>query len=519
MELKSIFQITVYQGKEQSVITCKEDENLLEALRGQGIYINADCGGRGTCGQCLVKLLEGSLTEINSCRDKVTRIGGKGYYLACNSKPIEDCVIEIEANQDQYEIIMQSKETMDKNNNIEKKKEEYLIGIDLGTTTLAFHLVDLHSKDIIDTYTTVNRQRSYGADVISRIQASNQGGREQLQHIICEEIKKGIQILCEKVEFSFAFIKQIVIAGNTTMVHLLMGYSCTSLGVYPFTPYHNDTIHTNTKDLFHTKEWNIPVVVLPGFTTFVGGDIVAGLLYTGFDKSDNVNLFIDLGTNGEMAIGNKDKILVSSTAAGPAFEGGNISCGVGSIPGAISKVTINKDNIQYETISNQPPIGICGTGIVELISELLKEELIDDTGLLVEPYFEQGYPATPNVVLTQKDIRELQMAKAAICTGIELLIKAYGISERQVDTVYLAGGFGYKIDIKKAVHIGLIPEALEERIELIGNSSLAGAIQYGVDKTSEERIRILRSITEEIHLSNDLQFNDKYLEHMYFIKN
>jgi uncharacterized 2Fe-2S/4Fe-4S cluster protein (DUF4445 family) len=386
----------------------------------------------------------------------------------------------------------------------------------------------------------VNPQRVYGADVISRMRASKEGTLEQLRDIIRSSLSEGIISAIREVGIEASQLKQIAIAGNTTMIHLLMGYSCETLGVYPFLPVNIDTITLKFKDLFFqdlrlvnkynnfSEEGNnllqliqeLPVVILPGISTFVGGDIVAGLAVCGYHTSEEICLLIDLGTNGEIAIGNKERILVTSTAAGPAFEGGNISCGVGSIPGAISRVSLEADHITLETIGEQKPIGICGTGVIELVSELFRNGVIDETGLLIEEYFKSGYPIVESeevsIRFTQKDIRELQLAKAAVRAGIEVLLKRYGVTYQQLEKVYLAGGFGFYLDIDKAIKISLLPEEFRDKIFLSGNSSLAGAVQYASNTDFTKRVEDILAKSQEIHLSNDEDFNKLYLEYMSF---
>ncbi|MBH1941283.1 DUF4445 domain-containing protein [Mobilitalea sibirica] len=230
---------------------------------------------------------------------------------------------------------------------------------------------------------------------------------------------------------------------------------------------------------------------------------------------------VDLGTNGEMAVGNKDRILVSSAAAGPAFEGGNISCGVGSIAGAICDIEINKEGNRLQTIADQPPIGICGTGVVALVFELLQSKLSDATGLLCEEYFEQGYPVAADpqgreILFTQKDMREFQMAKAAIRAGIETLVRCHGITFDEIDTVYLAGGFGYQMNLEKAFGVGLLPKELSGKIKAVGNSALGGAVKYLAGESASARVDHILGVSGEISLSNETDFNDLYIKHMFF---
>ncbi|HWT26400.1 MAG TPA: ASKHA domain-containing protein, partial [Mobilitalea sp.] len=210
-------------------------------------------------------------------------------------------------------------------------------------------------------------------------------------------------------------------------------------------------------------------------------------------------------------------------------EGGNLSCGVGSIPGAISHVSILDDKVAYQTIGDRSPIGICGTGIVDLAAELLKSKWMDETGLLDDGYFETGFVITDipydnkvesnesgQIIVTQKDIRELQLAKSAVRAGVEILIRRYGTSYDQIKTVYLAGGFGYKMNIEKAISIGLLPKELEGKIIAVGNSSLAGAVEYLMKEDAAIRMEQIRAASEEIHLSNDEDFNDLYIRYMNF---
>ena len=232
-------------------------------------------------------------------------------------------------------------------------------------------------------------------------------------------------------------------------------------------------------------------------------------------------MFIDLGTNGEMGIGNKEKILVTSTAAGPAFEGGNITWGMGSVPGAICSVKLEGTEAEVKTIRDEAPQGICGTGVVETAAELVREEIVDETGALDEDYFDDGFPLakTPDgkeIVFTQKDVREIQLAKAAVRAGVETLLLRYGIKKEEVSKVYLAGGFGYKLNTDKAIAIGMIPEEWADRIVAVGNSSLSGACKYLKDENGDKTIEKLVSISEEINLSADKEFNEFYMNEMFF---
>lgn len=514
----------IRQGREQK-LTVKPGSNLLEALVEHDIYISAACGGKGRCGKCGVQMLEGA-TEVNADDRRFYNEEelAEGWRLSCLSHPETDCRIVIETGDEaDFEIVSdyQDEKRADAREAVTERCD---IGIDIGSTTIAMSLVGRESKKVLHTETLVNHQRAYGADVISRIQASNDGKKEELKKSIRRDLYDGITRIYEQMGIGPEQIGQIVIAGNTTMGHLLMGFSCEGLGVFPFTPVDIGTIHTTYGELFGSldeKAADIAVVLVPGISTFVGADISSGMLSCGFDRTENVNILVDLGTNGEMAIGNKDRILVTSTAAGPAFEGGNISCGMGSVQGAICKVEIEGTDVHCSTIGEKPMIGLCGTGVIETTYELLQKEWIDETGMLEEDFFEDGFvlgqtPEGEDISFTQKDVREIQLAKSAVRAGLETLMLRYGVTYEDIDTLYLAGGFGYKINLKKAAGIGLLPEELLEKTVAVGNSSLGGTITYLTEADAKERLDRIVACSEEVALASDPKFNQFYTDYMFF---
>lgn len=523
MEIKVIRQgkTVVFQGR--------EGESLLTQLREQGIYISAACGGKGRCGKCRVQMTKG-VTEpgeedAKSLQPEELKAG---WRLACTAYPGEDCAVVIEsADESQFDVVAGSQREEAKS---AESESGYDIAIDIGTTTIAIELVGHSQGQPLHTVTSINHQRAYGADVISRIQASNEGEKEALQESIRRDLYEGIQRLLTESGARPERVGRIAIAGNTTMGHLLMGYSCETLGVYPFTPVNIETITVSFEEMFGPQiaahgenafKLDAQITLLPGITTYVGADISAGMLSCDFDRMDQPCMLIDLGTNGEMALGSKDRILVTSTAAGPAFEGGNISWGMGSVPGAVCGVLIQEGKAQVETIGGQSPVGLCGTGVIETAYELVKEELVDETGMLEEDYFEEGFPlakteAGETIVFTQKDVREIQLAKSAVRAGIETLLRRFGIGYEEVGQVFLAGGFGYRVDLKKAVGIGMLPEELEGKTTAVGNSSLSGARRYLTREDAANRLHQIIASSSEVELSSDKDFNRFYTEYMFF---
>ena len=526
--MRNIPAIPVVVHEDNSIYTVyvKEKESILDALMKHDPSFTSVCGSSGKCGKCKIKVLSGELPinsfDRNCCTQEEL---DEGIRLSCKAYPIDPVTISLNFKGEQTfevlndytnEILKDSKENIDKNN------DEFGIAVDIGTTTIAILLMDTTKNIKVDMYSNINHQRSFGADVISRIKISTEGKRNDLKNSIQKDLLDGIDYLLNKNNLDYSSLKDIIISGNTTMIHLLMGYDCKSLGEFPFTPVNIKLIEDSFSNILNRDISNVSVKILPGISAFVGGDIVSGLYSCNVDTDSDYSLLIDLGTNGELALGNKDKLLVTSTAAGPAFEGGNIKWGVGSIEGAIAGVRINNNETVLKTIGDKAPSGICGTGVIETVSELVRNELVDETGSLDDDYFDDGYPLAKGVdnediVFTQQDIREIQLAKAAIRAGIETLILRYGISKDDISNVYIAGGFGVKLDCKKAIQIGMIPKEFEYKIKAIGNSSLSGAVKCLLNKTDGlKRCSYISDNSKEINLSSDKDFNNFYMEHMYF---
>ncbi len=512
--------VMVVTEKGSQIVNVREGQNLLEAMVQAGLFVQSPCGGTGKCGKCKVQLVEGSLS-VTSVDEKLLSQQEleQGIRLACCAEPQEPCTIRFYENRE-YQVV--SEYTITEEESVSMAGEDsFGIAIDIGTTTIALELVGLQSGATITAVTLQNHQSAYGADVISRIQAANGGKLSALQQCIRSDLLNGIKNLLAKAGVAASDVEKLVISANTTMVHLLMGYSCETLGVAPFTPVDLGPISVSASQLLGIDLLFCPVWIMPGISTYVGGDIVSGLLACDFDHLERPCLFIDLGTNGELAIGNRDGIVSASTAAGPAFEGGNLSCGVGSVEGAVCGVTLHGGKVEnLTTIGDGTPCGICGTGVVELLAELRKENLLDETGLLEDAYFEEGFSVaegeTDPVKLTQKDIREVQLAKAAIRAGIETLMEACNVTAEDLESVYVAGGFGYQLNIEKAIQIGLLPEAFKGKVVAVGNSSLGGAALCVKQSENEKRAAFIRGLSKEVSLSGNQRFQELYIDAMFF---
>ena len=517
-----------------------QPKSLLRILQGKNEYISAPCNGNGTCGKCVVRFQSGA-TEP-SVRDREIfseKQLEEGYRLACQSYPTGVYEIEIPQKEEEIEVLSgweEKKETLGEcrkaensthGRNCAERSEQagYGICMDIGTTTLAAVLVDLTAQEECQTAVSVNHQRAYGSDVLSRISASNSGKKWEIQRCIRQDLQKLIRELLQKEKITEQQIQRIVIAGNTTMCHLLRGFSCETLGVAPFLPVDLSWMEGSAADFLGMKELDTKVVILPGISAFVGADIMAGIAKMNMHRSEGYHLLLDIGTNGEMVLGNCRHMYVTSTSAGPAFEGGNISCGMAGIPGVISHVFMEetgKAGFQVigeadgENKKKQQAIGICGTGMIDLVYELRKHQMIDEHGTYSDLYFDTGYELAEKVKFTQNDIRELQMAKAAIRAGVDILVKKAGIAFDEVDDCYLAGGFGTKIDITKAAGIGLIPKELEVKTIPVGNTVLAGTKEVLLGRISKDELEKIQTMADVINLAEENDFEELYLSYMDF---
>lgn len=520
-------------------ITARAGANLLEACRQAGIPMEAACNGNGICGKCKVQILQGNV-PVTEAQRKVFTPGelAAGYRLACQVKVTQELSIRVQGHKMQIQapdLGLGTKPAVGMPSGIPENSRAktgshpgYSIAADLGTTVLAAVLTDGDGK-VLAQASAANSQRSYGADVISRIQASNEGKKKELQACVCRDLEKLFQKLAH-TQGQAVPVSRIAIAGNTTMLHLLRGYSCEKLGQAPFEPVSLLTECLDYGELFREAMGfsGSKVYLLPGMSAFVGADITAGLYSSGFWQTpeDELAFFVDLGTNGELAFGNRAGFVAASTAAGPAFEGGSLSCGVPGIAGAISKVSYLYHRVRVQTVGQKKPCGLCGTGALEAVAALLEEGLMDADGLLAPELSEKGMVLAKRedgseICLTQADIREIQMAKAAIRAGIEILQRRYqeaseSPARRPVTRVYLAGGFGYYLSAKTAAAVGLFPAKWKERTAVCGNTSLKGAIAFLADEACAGEMERICKKSRVIRLESDAHFQDIYVRHMGF---
>lgn len=476
--------------KNAGIISASDRRSLLENLALGGEQLHAPCGGNGTCRRCKVRV-------SGLCRDMEgnVRLYADEEVLACRVYPAGELTVETGSTggeQVRTDAI-----------DIPPVGEGLGLAVDIGTTTVAAYLYDLKSGKCIAQRGAMNAQRSFGSDVISRIgYASRPEGLEALTGAIRGQIAALAKEMCGDL----SKISYVSLAGNTVMEHLLAGLSPESIGVAPFRPLSLFGEEFSAEEIL--PGFDCPVYICPSVAGYVGGDITAGLLACGADKAEQTLLFIDIGTNGEMALGDKNGYISCATAAGPAFEGAEIECGSPARSGAINQV---ETDLSFAVMGGGQAESICGSGLIDAVAALLYQEELDETGRLEQ----EKYFFSEKVYLSGVDIRQLQLAKAAVRAGIETLLDKTGKSYEDISRVLIAGGFGAYMRIKSACAIGLLPPALADRISHVGNSAGKGAALC-LHPEMRERLAALWKSCGYLELSSSADFNDNYIEAMMF---
>lgn len=406
---------------------------------------------------------------------------------------------------------------------VAQRADGFGVAVDIGTTTVAVYLWNREKGECVACASEMNAQAPKGVDVLSRIRycADNADGRGQLHGTITRQLDRMISSLARKETVLLKDIKFAVFTGNTTMLHLLAGLSPVSMGQLPFRPASQFGVAKPAGEIgLASLSCDVYLPGCPG--AFVGADIVTAMLAAGFDRKQETLLLMDIGTNGEMALLHDGKIHATSTAAGPAFEGAELSCGMAGVTGAISSVYAREGIIEYDVIGGGEAAGMCGSGVLDFTSLMVEAGAIDDTGAIIpgNPFLlsiEGGAVLALNktVYLTQKDIRSIQAAKAAMAAGIFALSKAAGISLEQIDQTFIAGGFGNYMNIDSARRIGLVPPGIGN-VANIGNAAAAGAALLLFPKEYKTTADWLFCETACVDLGGDAYFTEKYVANIYF---
>ena len=597
------------QNKEIGVET---GTNLLKAADEAGLYIEGDCAGKGTCGKCRVKIVEGDTGKPTKAEEKHLSTADlkAGWVLSCQRKIKQDSVVEVPIQKDAHlrkttlaggvesleaeplvekcfvklsrpavkdqtadlerllnhlkrpDLSVELRElsglpAMLRNNAFsvtatitgnkiisiepgDTSNQLYGIAFDIGTTTIMGSLIDLKNAEVTAVAAVTNPQNIYGADVISRINHASQGKEElkQLQDKVLEAANNVIKDLLKQTKVARDRVYEIVAVGNTTMSHLFMGIDPTYLAPAPFIPAYSRALEVEASDLGLKVNPSGRVTFLPNLAGYVGSDTVGVILATGMDRREDNCAAIDIGTNGELVLAANGKLMACSTAAGPAFEGAQIKQGMRASAGAVETVRYVDNEIQLSTIDDAPACGICGSGLIDAAAALLEAGLVDASGRFVNP--EENPEDVPahfkdrlkrgkggfefilvpgedsengeDIVLSQGDLRELQLAKGAIYAGLMILLKEAGINENDLDEVLLAGAFGNYVRKESALAIGLLPQLPPEKIVAVGNAAGDGSKMSLASKTVRERALALPGKVQHLELSTRSDFQDIFVD-------
>jgi len=405
----------------------------------------------------------------------------------------------------------------------------FAIAFDLGTTTVVATLLDLETGQPAAVRSMLNRQQPHGADVISRVSAtmlddSALGVLEARAH---ETLAQLAAEVCEEAGVDPAEVYEIAVVGNVTMIQLALGIDPEPLSMAPFIVAAHDLPPATAADFGVSVHPRAPAVVFPSLGAYVGGDIVAGMLATGVTRDKRLRLFIDVGTNSEIALGSHDRVLATAAPAGPAFEAAQIRCGMRAADGAIEGVRISGDEIQLQVIGDVDPVGICGSGLVDCVAELVDAGVLDHSGRYVQdpPVLadrltkigeERVFMLTDDVFLSQRDVRELQFAKASIATGWNILLRDLGVEVEDIQQVLLAGSFGAYLSPASAVRIGLVPRMALPRIVSAGNVASEGAKMAALSVRERAEARSIVHEVEYVELSGREDFNDMFIDQLAF---
>lgn len=520
----------------KNIISADIGETLLSALRRMNFAVASPCGGNGTCGKCKV-IACGALSEMTAEEEKFLRPDeiSAGVRLACKTKIEGDFEVIMQSDDLSAETKFQAVSyTLSPMVALTKGEKNFGLAVDIGTTTVAVYLCDMETGKILGTRGFRNPQSTYGADVISRIDKimKDKTALAEQKNRVLSAISEAYESIAEENGGNASHIRAAVICGNTVMEHIAAGIDPTSIANAPFIA---PTLFGASYD---AEEIGLPmakgarIYFAPCFASYVGGDIACGMIATGLDReADNV-LFIDIGTNGEIGLSTKQGLYFCSAAAGPAFEGAHIECGMAGTAGAVSRVYLDGDKILWETVDGKTSCGICGSGIIDACAVMLDTGLLDETGCIMDADEVEGFSdylsedddgnvvfmldKINHIYITGKDIREIQLAKAAIAAGIRTLLDKANLEISDVSAVVLAGGFGSHIHAKSACRIGLVPRELDGKITSVGNVAGAGAVAILLGKEPRESAKTICGKSEYVELSCDAFFMEAYIDEMMF---
>jgi len=510
-------------------------KTLLEHIRELGIDINASCGGVGDCKQCLVQVLNAdSFIPLTDAEREFIR--EEKQRLACQAKVIRD-------DEDIFVVIPERKFTIwatGKRREVELdpfvkviplygnrvhwqtrdlgvyRGELFGIALDIGTTTLSMYCVDLETGKDVLVLSRENPQIKYGNDVITRITYARNRGQTALE----SEIRRGVNEMIRNLPINTEHICEMTVVGNSTMRDLFLGHPVETLGEAPYEPHSKAPVYRTARELGLSVNPRAIVYGLPLISGFIGADNVGVILATDLHKGAETRMAIDIGTNTEIVIGNEERLIVTSCASGPAFEGAGIRWGIGGVGGAIKNVSIDEGlEVHYETINDFPPIGICGSGLIDVLAQMLDRGIVDWRGRFTEGRKEFVIVERDNpITISEEDIDKLKLAKAAISLGTKVLLEMYGVEPKELGRLHLAGGFGNFINVENAVKIEMLPDIPLDKIERVGNAAIEGARESLLSRRKRREAETLGRGVEHLSLESLSDFSYRYMNELPFRK-
>lgn len=539
-----VFITSTHGAEKRTVCHAGHGVTILEAARLAGIKIETPCGGIGVCGKCDVRIA-GTRDNVPACR---TAVEDNAAYIVKNYDE-ENKSLRILSGGVSFtygrKAFVSKKYANGKTEvygggiltGIEEGDTSaflYGLAVDIGSTTIVAALLDLQTGETLASESALNPQSHYAQDVLGRIHFAGKGGLDILYSALIETLNALIETLSVKTGVDPFYIYEVVYSGNTTMLHLACNVDPSSIGRYPYTYRLPGGCHREDRRLRASPSARI--YLPPVISAYVGADISSGILITRLAHKKGVSLFIDIGTNGEIVLAKDGRMAASSTAAGPAFEGMNISCGMRASAGAIESFTVDDaGTFSYKTIDGAAAAGICGSGLLDIAGELVRSGVIDKNGRLVPPDTGNYPPALKECVrriegkyaflisggpdgvyLSQKDIRQIQLAKGALRCGIEMLFSHFGLRAEALDEVIIAGSFGCRLNENSLINIGLLPPQFAGKITFAGNTSLSGAAALLLNVSFRDEIKELAAKVELVELAQDSGFERTFIQYMGF---
>lgn len=493
-----MFQMTILHGVQTISVPIRPEETLGSVLHRYIPAFAMPCAGNHTCGKCRVQV-SGPVSPMTEAEQQLLGDCVDGIRLACFCRAQGDVTVTLEDAGEARILAWYHTPP------VATDCDGYGFAVDIGTTTVAMQLIRRSDGRVVAERLEENAQRGFGADVISRIESCRDGGLAVLSSRIAEQLERmADQCLTES---GVSQVEESVVTGNSTMLHIYEGLDPASLAVAPFVV--QSYFGCTGRRMLAGK----PVYLPRCIGAYVGADITCALMAAGCDTR-TTQLLADIGTNGEVALLRNGVLTCCATAAGPAFEGAGLSRGMSAGAGAICSVAVNGDSVCYETVGKAAAVGVCGSGILDAMAVMLHTGAIDDTGYLEE---DDEWPVGDSgITVTQRDIRQIQLAKAAVCGGILTLLEHQGLTADHVGRFLVAGGFGSSMNLDSAAAIGLFPAALREKADFIGNGALGGAVMLLCNHMAREISAKMAAEAAELSLSADPAFMDHYIDCMSF---